>query len=102
MRKKLGTILDEELVFKAKQVALSQKQSLSRILEEALRVYLHTVDRKDGRKSKNVTQSTRGIMQISQADLKAVMEEEGIKSLVTNDDGFSKIKSIYVHKPADV
>jgi len=78
MKKKVGTILDEELIFKAKQVALSKKQSLSQVLEEAPRLHLSAVGRKDGMKSRNVTQSTRGVMPVSGAVLKAVMEEEGV------------------------
>lgn len=78
MKKKLGTVLDEELAFKAKQAALSQKQSFSRLLEDALKLYLHTLERKEGGKPKNVAQTTRGVMPVSQAALKAVMEEEGV------------------------
>lgn len=32
----------------------------------------------------------------------ASMQEEGIKALATNDDGFKKIKEISVYKPTDV
>jgi len=46
MKKKFGTILDEELVFKAKQIALSQNQSLSQLLEDALKLYLLTIEKK--------------------------------------------------------
>ena len=43
MKKKIGTILDEKLFFKAKQVALSYNQSLSQLLENALKMYLLTI-----------------------------------------------------------
>lgn len=78
MKKKLGTILDEELVFKAKQVALSQEQSLSKIFEDALRLYLLTIDKKKVERKKNISQSTYGAMSVSQTVLKAIMEEEGV------------------------
>ena len=78
MKKKIGTILDEELVFKAKQVALSNGQSLSQILEDALKIYLLTVDKKKLEKKRNISQNTRGSMRVSQAELKAIMEEEDV------------------------
>ncbi|MEW6409538.1 MAG: hypothetical protein AB1488_05435 [Nitrospirota bacterium] len=78
MKKKLGTILDEELVFKAKQVALSQEQSLSKILEDALKMYLLTIDRKKVERKKDISQSTYGAMSVSKTVLKAVMKEEGV------------------------
>lgn len=78
MKKKLGTILDEELIFKAKQIALSQEQSLSQLLEDALRMYLLTLERKKKERQKNISQSTHGTMKVSQTVLKAIMEEEGV------------------------
>lgn len=78
MKKKLGTVLDEELALKAKQAALSQKQSFSQLLENALKLYLHTLERKEGRKPKNVARTTRGAMAVPQAVLKTVMKEEGV------------------------
>lgn len=77
MKRKVGTILDEELVRKAKQIALVHEQSLSRLLEEALKMYLGSVEKKKGGQ-KNVSQSTQGSMRISPKILKAVMEEEGL------------------------
>lgn len=76
MKKKVGAILDEELVFKAKQVALSHGQSLSQILEDALKMYLLTVDRRKLERQKDISQITRGAMRVPQSVLKAVMEEE--------------------------
>jgi len=76
VKKKVGAILDEELVFKAKQVALSHGQSLSQILEDALKMYLLTVDRRKLERQKDISQITRGAMRVPQSVLKAVMEEE--------------------------
>ena len=78
MKKKVGTILDEKLLLKVKQVALSQEQTLSQLLEDALNIYLLTIDKNKERKNKNITQSTRGAMKISRTALKTVMEEEGV------------------------
>ncbi len=76
MKRKVGTILDGDLVRKAKQAALAHEQSLSRLLEEALKMYLGSMDKKKGGQ-KNVSQSTQGSMRVSPKTLKAVMEEEG-------------------------
>ncbi len=78
MRKKIGTILDEELVFKAKRIALNQRQSLSQLLEEALKRYLQTAGRNNGIKTANIAKSTRGSMKASRKVLKAVIQEEGV------------------------
>jgi len=77
MKRKVGTILDGELVHRAKQVALAHEQSLSRLLEEALKMYLGSVEKKRGRQ-KNISQSTQGSMRVSPKILKAVMEEEDL------------------------
>lgn len=78
MKKKIGTMLDESLVFRAKQVAVLNKQPLSQLLEEALRMYLLSIDRKTRSGRKHVSQSTHGSMSISPSGLKAIMEEEGV------------------------
>jgi len=78
LKKKVGTIIDEELMLKAKQVALSQKQSLSQLLEDALRTYLLKLERDKGEKQKEISKRTKGVMKVSRAVLSAVMEEEGI------------------------
>lgn len=78
MKIKIGTILDEELLLKSKQVALAQKKSLSQFFEEALKVYLLMTDKDQGKKNKNIVQSTKGSMKISKTKLKAIMQEEGL------------------------
>ena len=78
MKKKIGTMLDESLVFKAKQVAVSQKQPLSQLFTDALRMYLHSIDKKKRLGRKDVSQRTRGAMSISPSALKTIMEEEGV------------------------
>lgn len=40
MKKKLGTVLDDELLYRAKKIALIQRISLSQLLEDALKKYL--------------------------------------------------------------
>lgn len=78
MKKKIGTVIDEELIFKAKQRALTGNMPLSRVLEVALKSYLVTADNKTAKGKKNIVQETKGSMKTSRASLKAVMEEQGV------------------------
>ncbi|MCD6197345.1 MAG: hypothetical protein J7K15_02060 [Deltaproteobacteria bacterium] len=78
MKKKIGTILDEDLIYRAKQVALSEQQALNQLLENALKMYLDLLEKKKNTGRKNISEETRGVMNISPDVLKAIMEEEGI------------------------
>ena len=78
MKKKIGTLLEEDLIFDAKQVALSQKQPFSKVLEDALRMYLLAMERKTRSKRKNISLSSHGAMSISPSVLKSITEEEGV------------------------
>jgi len=78
MKKKIGTILDEGLIFKAKQVALSERQALNQLLENALKMYLDSIEKKGNAGRNDVSEMTRGAMNISPAALKAIMEEEEV------------------------
>jgi len=62
MKKKIGTMLDEDLIFRAKQVAISQRQALSQLLENALRMYLESIEKKNKADRKEVSDTTRGAM----------------------------------------
>ncbi|MEW6006738.1 MAG: hypothetical protein AB1595_01085 [bacterium] len=74
MKRKIGTILDENLVFKAKGVAIYKRQSLSHLLEDALRMYLETIEKKE--KKRGISKNTQGAMKLPKNLLKSVMEEE--------------------------
>lgn len=76
MKKKIGTVLDEDLLWEAKKVAVIEKKPLSYLLEEALRSYLEKI--KKGKKRKGVVRRTRGIMKIAPEYLKEIMEENGV------------------------
>jgi hypothetical protein len=78
MKKKIGTLLEEDLIFDAKRVALSQKQPFSKVLEDALRMYLLTMEGKTRSKQKNISLSSHGAMSISPSALKSIMKEEGV------------------------
>ena len=78
MKKKIGTLLDEDLILRAKQVAVSERQALSKLLENALKMYLESIEKKKRPGRKDVAETTRGAMSISPVALKAIMEEEGV------------------------
>jgi len=69
MKKKVGTILDENLVLAAKRRALSEKRSLNQLFEDALRRYL------DFQIKDSVSKSSKGSLNVSLDVLKKVMEE---------------------------
>jgi hypothetical protein len=71
MKKKIGTILDEDILFAARHMALLQKKTLSEFLEDAIRIYL---DMQKG--IPNVSEETKGAMRIPADSLKKVMEAE--------------------------
>jgi hypothetical protein len=77
MKKKLGTVLDDELLYRAKKTALAQRISLSQLLENALKTYLIMIEEKKS-SEKNIVNETKGTMKISPSMLKTIMEEEGV------------------------
>jgi len=71
-------MLDEELIFKAKQAALSERQALSHFLTNALKMYLQSLENGKSSMKKDVCATTRGAMNISTKTLKALLEEERV------------------------
>ena len=78
MKKKIGTMLDENLIFRAKKAALSERQAFSQLLENALKMYLDSKEKKKNEGHKDVSEKTRGAMNISPIVLKEIMEENGV------------------------
>ncbi|OGF58646.1 MAG: hypothetical protein A2Y62_20165 [Candidatus Fischerbacteria bacterium RBG_13_37_8] len=75
MKHKIGTILDKELIWEAKKIALQEKRPFSDVLEEALKEYL--AKKSKAHSKKNIVQKTKGIMKMSPKLVRAVMEEAG-------------------------
>ena len=71
MKKKIGTILDEDILYAAKHMALLQKKTLSKFLEDAIRTYLNMQ-----RKHQYISDETKGVMRLSPESLTKVMEDE--------------------------
>ena len=78
MKKKIGTMLDEDLIFRAKEAALAQRQALSQVLENALKMYLDSFEKRKNAGGRQVCEKTRGSMKISPISLKTIMEEAGV------------------------
>lgn len=76
MKKKIGTVMEEHLLWEAKKAALEKKQQLSRIFEEAVEEYLEK--RKKEKAKKGIVRKTRGLIKISPDKLKRIMSEPGI------------------------
>jgi metal-responsive CopG/Arc/MetJ family transcriptional regulator len=76
MKKKIGTVMDERLLWEAKKAALEKKEQLSRIFEEAVSEYLEK--RKKEKSKKGIVAKTQGIIRLSSDKLKEVMDEPGI------------------------
>jgi hypothetical protein len=75
MKKKVGTVIDEELLRRAKVVAAAEGKPLREVLESALRDYL---DSRGGLRAKTVVASTWGIIHADPSLIQAIMEEEGV------------------------
>jgi predicted transcriptional regulator len=69
VKKKFGTILEEELITELKILAAKEDKKLSQLIEEALRQYLK---RKQGR----VVEKTKGRLTALPRVVQAVLEEE--------------------------
>jgi Holliday junction resolvasome RuvABC ATP-dependent DNA helicase subunit len=75
LKKKIGTLMEEGLIYKAKRVALSQNRPLNAVLEEALSHFLQNETEKV--KEKNIALSSQGVMRLPKNILRKIMEEEG-------------------------
>lgn len=76
MKKKIGTVMEERLIWEAKKTALEQKEQLSRIFEEALSEYLEK--RKKEKAKKRIVAKTKGLIGLPPRKLKEIMKEPGI------------------------
>lgn len=78
MKHKVGTVLEEELLWKAKQAAVRQKKTLSRLLEEALEEHLARLDRRGAARGKSLVEETKGVLKVRKGLLDAILAEEGV------------------------
>jgi predicted transcriptional regulator len=69
IKKKIGTVLDEELYRALKLYAASQNKPISEVIEEALSQYLR-------REKRGVVEETYGTIKIDQEVLEEILEED--------------------------
>ncbi len=74
MRKKMGTVLDEELLTQARLIAVKEGKKLSQVFEEALREYLAKGEGKV--KGKSVVEETKGALKADKKLVMKILEEE--------------------------
>lgn len=77
MKRKVGTVLEEDLLWKAKRAAVREKKTLSLLLEEALQEHLTRLEVRGAARGKSLVEETRGAMKVRKELLKAVLAEEG-------------------------
>ena len=76
MKKKIGTVMEDRLLWEAKKVALEKKETLSRVFEAAMEAYLENIKRE--KRTKGIVRRTRGIFKPTAEEFKEVMNEPGV------------------------
>lgn len=77
VKRKVGTVLDEELLWRAKQTAVREKKTLSLLLEEALQEHLARLERGGRAGAKGRVKKTAGVLKVHKKVLAAVLREPG-------------------------
>ena len=78
VKRKVGTVLGEELLWKAKQAAARERKTLSLLLEEALREHLARLEGRTAAHAKGRVAETKGALKVSKKLLDAVLREPGL------------------------
>ncbi|MFN3476246.1 MAG: hypothetical protein ACK4Z6_01640 [Candidatus Methylomirabilales bacterium] len=74
MRKKVGTILPEELLVKARLLAVKEGKRLNQLLEEALREYL--AKREERGSTRSIVEETKGALKADEKLVAEILQEE--------------------------
>jgi hypothetical protein len=77
VKRKLGTVMEESLLWRAKQVAAREKKPSSALLEEALDAHLARLEETPGKRPGHVVEDTRGTLRVSKKIVNALLAEEG-------------------------
>ena len=75
MKKKVGTVIEEGLLRRAKAAAATEGSPLSKLFEEALKEYL---DRRRGVRKESAVALTWGAIEADESLVRAIMEEESV------------------------
>jgi hypothetical protein len=76
MKKKIGTVMEDKLLWEAKKVALEKRETLSQVFEEAMEAYLENI--KKEKRKKGVARRTQGMFKLTSKEFKEVMDEPGV------------------------
>jgi len=74
MKKKVGTILPEELLVKARLSAVKEGKRLNQLLEEALREYL--AKREERSSTRSIVEETKGALKADEELVAEILQEE--------------------------
>ncbi len=76
MKKKIGTVMEDSLLYGAKIAALEEGEPLNRILERALGEFLEK--RKHPSEGAGIVRSTFGLITLEADGIEEVMDEPGL------------------------
>ena len=76
MKKKIGTVMEDSILWEAKKVALEKKETLSQIFEEAMELYLENI--KKQKKKMGIAAKTFGMFKLTPEEFEEVMNEPGV------------------------
>jgi hypothetical protein len=76
MKKKIGTVMEDRLLYGAKKAALEEDAPLSQIFGEAVEAYLERRTRVKDRR--NIVGATRGLFKLAPGEMREVMNEPGL------------------------
>lgn len=76
MKKKIGTVMEDHLLYGLKKAALESGETMSQVIERALEGYLK--ERKRNGRSAGIARSTFGLIKLSAEEVREVMNEPGL------------------------
>jgi len=73
MKKKIGTVMEDHLLYGLKKAALESGETLSRVIERAVESYLN--ERKRNGRDAGVVRGTFGLIKLRAEEVREVMNE---------------------------
>lgn len=74
MKKKIGTIMEEGILTRAKWIALKEGKKLNQLIEDALKTYIQ--ERDVGRRGKSIVQATKGVFRADKKIVDEILRQE--------------------------
>jgi hypothetical protein len=75
MKKKIGTVMEDSLLYGVKKAALEDDEPMSRVLERAVSDFLEKRKRADG--GVGIVKGTFGLIKLGAGEVDEVMDEPG-------------------------